>query len=35
MSKLSEVDKKLIDGVISSIDWDQITKFYKILNKKI
>jgi hypothetical protein len=35
MSKLSEVDKKLIDGVISSIDWAQITKFYKILNKKI
>ena len=35
MSKLSEVDKRLIDGVISSIDWDQIAKFYKILNKKI
>jgi hypothetical protein len=35
MSKLSEIDKKLIDGVISSIDWDQITKFYRILNKKI
>lgn len=35
MSRLSEVDKRLIDGVISSIDWDQIAKFYKILNKKI
>ena len=35
MSKLSEVDKRLIDGVISSIDWDQIAKFYKVLNKKI
>lgn len=35
MLKLSEVDKRLIDGVISSIDWDQIVKFYKILNKKI
>jgi hypothetical protein len=35
MSKLSEVDKRLIDGVILSIDWDQIAKFYKILNKKI
>jgi hypothetical protein len=35
MSKLSEVDKRLINGVISSIDWDQIAKFYKILNKKI
>ncbi len=35
MSKLSELDKRLIDGVISSIDWDQIAKFYKILNKKI
>lgn len=35
MTRLSEVDKRLIDGVISSIDWDQIAKFYKILNKKI
>lgn len=35
MSKLSEVDKRLIDGVISSIDWDQIVKLYKVLNKKI
>lgn len=35
MPKLTEVDKKLIDGVISTIDWDQILKFYKILNKKI
>lgn len=35
MSKLSDVDKRLIDGVISSIDWDQIVKFYKVLNKKI
>lgn len=34
-TRLSEVDKRLIDGVISSIDWDQIAKFYKILNKKI
>jgi hypothetical protein len=35
MPKLTEVDKKLIDGVISTIDWDQILKFYKILNKRI
>ncbi len=35
MPKLTEVDKKLIDGVISTIDWEQILKFYKILNKKI
>lgn len=35
MTKLSEIDKKIIDGVLSSIDWDQIVKFYKILNKKI
>jgi hypothetical protein len=35
MSKLTEIDKKIIDGVISSIDWDQIVKFYKILNRKI
>lgn len=35
MSKLSEVDKKIMDGVISSIDWDQIVKFYKILDRKI
>jgi len=34
MPKLTEVDKKLIDGVISTIDWEQILKFYKILNKK-
>ena len=35
MPRLTEVDKKLIDGVISTIDWEQILKFYKILNKKI
>ena len=35
MPKLTEIDKKLIDGVISTIDWDQILKFYKILNKRI
>jgi hypothetical protein len=35
MSKLSDVDKRLIEGIISSIDWDQIAKFYKVLNKKI
>lgn len=35
MSKLTEIDKKIIDGVITSIDWDQIVKFYKILDKKI
>ena len=35
MPKLTEVDQKLINGVISTIDWDQILKFYKILNKRI
>ena len=35
MPKLTEIDKKLIEGVISTIDWDQILKFYKILNKRI
>jgi len=35
MPKLTEIDKKLIDGVISTIDWEQILKFYKILNKRI
>lgn len=35
MSKLTEVDKKIIDGVISSIDWGQIVKFYKILDRRI
>ena len=35
MPKLTEIDKKLIDGVISAIDWDQIVRFYKIMNKKI
>lgn len=35
MPKLSEVDKKLVENVINAIDWDQISKFYKILNKKI
>ena len=35
MSKLTEVDKKIIDGIISSIDWDQIVKFYKILDRRI
>jgi hypothetical protein len=35
MPKLSEVDKRLVQSVINSIDWDQIAKFYRILNKKI
>lgn len=35
MPKLSEVDKKLVESAINAIDWDQIAKFYKILNKKI
>lgn len=35
MPKLTEVDKKIIDAVIAAIDWEQILKFYKILNKKI
>lgn len=35
MPKLTETDKKLIDGVISTIDWSQILKFYKILKRKI
>ena len=35
MSKLTEVDKKIIDGVMSSIDWGQIVKFYKILDRRI
>jgi hypothetical protein len=35
MPKLTEVDKKIVDSVMSAIDWEQILKFYKILNKKI
>jgi hypothetical protein len=35
MPKLSEVDKKIVESAINTIDWDQISKFYKILNKKI
>ena len=35
MTKLSEVDKSIIDKVIASVDWEQIVKFYKILNRKI
>jgi hypothetical protein len=35
MPKLSEVDKKIVESSINTIDWDQISKFYKILNKKI
>lgn len=35
MPKLSEVDSRLVDSAINTIDWDQISKFYKILNKKI
>jgi len=35
MPKLTEVDKKIVDSAITAIDWEQILKFYKILNKKI
>lgn len=35
MPKLSEIDKNLVENVINAIDWEQIVKFYKILNKKI
>lgn len=35
MPKLSEVDKKIVESVINTIDWEQIVKFYKVLNKKI
>jgi len=35
MPKLSEVDKSLVQRAINTIDWEQIAKFYKILNKKI
>lgn len=35
MPKLTDLDKKIINSALSAIDWDQIVKFYKILNKKI
>lgn len=35
MPKMSEVDKRIVDSVIKTFDWEQIVKFYKILNKKI
>ncbi len=35
MPKLSEIDKKIVESVINTIDWEQIVKFYKVLNKKI
>ena len=35
MPKLTETDKKIIDNIISLVDWDQVIKFYKILNRKI
>ena len=35
MSKITDIDKRIIDGVIDLIDWDNIIKFYKIMNRKI
>jgi hypothetical protein len=35
MSKITETDKKLIDGIISTIDWDQVLKFYKVLDRRV
>ena len=33
MPKLTETDKKIIDNIISLVDWDQVIKFYKIEEK--
>jgi len=35
MSKITDTDKKLIDGVISTIDWEQVIKLYKVLSRRV